>query len=111
MFYKFNIRGLFIATKTHRDPQWQKSEDIEKKLVGSSIYFANKRPYIASVSGVQAPTIIGTILTDVLQTRPQRNINNAPSFLFHTTIDIIKLEMKYVQLLLHLPLEDLSEVR
>jgi len=51
-YFGRNSRGIYLKQpKTHRDPQWQKSDDIEKKLVGSSMYFANIRPYVASVSG------------------------------------------------------------
>lgn len=48
------------------DPQWQKSEDTEKKLLGSSTYLASIRPYMASFSALSAPTKIGTIFTGYL---------------------------------------------
>lgn len=50
----------------YREPQWQKSDDTEKKFFGSSIYFASRLPYMASFSALSAPTKIGTILTGYL---------------------------------------------
>lgn len=50
----------------YRDPQWQKSEETEKKLLGSSTYLASKRPYAASLSALRAPTKMGTIFTGCL---------------------------------------------
>ena len=44
----------------HLEPQWQKSEDTENKVVGSPRYFASRVPYSASDSGERAPTRIGT---------------------------------------------------
>ncbi len=62
--------GGFAQDRTmqaYRWPQWQKSDDTEKKLEGLSMYLANKRPYIPSASVVQLPTRIGTIFTEHLQ--------------------------------------------
>lgn len=44
-------------------PQWQKSDDTEKKFLGSSTYFASSFPYMASSSALRAPTKIGTTFT------------------------------------------------
>lgn len=85
--FEWDLRGYCRAAKAHREPQWQKSEDIEKKLFGSSIYFANKRPYVASVSGGQAPIIMGTIFTLVLQVHPQKKISNVSPNAFHKAIE------------------------
>lgn len=49
-----------LVDGTYRDPQWQKSEDTEKKLLGSSKYLASNRPYAASFSAFRAPTKMGT---------------------------------------------------
>jgi hypothetical protein len=64
--------------QAYRWPQWQKSDDTEKKLEGSSMYLANKRPYIASVSVVQLPTRIGTIFTEHLQNNQPINPDELP---------------------------------
>jgi hypothetical protein len=61
---------------TYRDPQWQKSDDTEKKFLGSSTYLASKRPYIASLSGLRAPTRMGTIFTGHLQTSKGENVTS-----------------------------------
>ena len=42
------------------DPQWQKSDDTEKSVVGSVRYFASSLPYSASDFEESAPTRIGT---------------------------------------------------
>lgn len=55
-----------IVTRTYRDPQWQKSEDTEKKFFGSSTYLASRRPYMASLSAETAPTKMGTTFTECL---------------------------------------------
>lgn len=44
-------------------PQWQKSDDTEKKFLGSTTYFASNFPYMASFSVLRAPTKIGTTFT------------------------------------------------
>lgn len=105
----------FEVKYTHRDPQWQKSEDIEKKFVGSSMYFANKRPYVASVSGGQAPTMMGTIFTEVLQVRKVKHQRSAvfPHMNLQTVFKI-KTWIKKRNLCespVHIPLENLGEVR
>lgn len=62
----FPFKWLANLNRTYRVPQWQKSEDTEKKLLGSSTYLASNRPYMASFSGLTAPTIIGTTFTGCL---------------------------------------------
>lgn len=49
-----------LVDGTYREPQWQKSEDTEKKLLGSSKYLASNCPYAASFSAFRAPTKMGT---------------------------------------------------
>lgn len=51
------------STLVYLDPQWQKSDDTEKKFLGSSTYLASSRPYMDSFSALMAPTKIGTTLT------------------------------------------------
>lgn len=74
-------RNKSRSLRTYRDPQWQKSDETEKKLAESSIYLANKRPYIASDSGVHAPTRIGTIFTGYLQRVPGRCVSNGDNLI------------------------------
>lgn len=56
------------------EPQWQKSEETEKKFFGSSMYLASKWPYMASLSELKAPTSMGTTFTSYLGDKLQRTV-------------------------------------
>lgn len=56
-----------ISQIRYLTPQWQKSDDTEKKFRGSSIYLASNLPYMASFSELRAPTKMGTTLTGYLK--------------------------------------------
>lgn len=77
---KYGTSQVRKQIKTYREPQWQKSEDTEKKLLGSSKYFPSNCPYAASFSALRAPTRMGTIFTGYLALR-YPSTNNETSML------------------------------
>lgn len=59
--YTFNGRNCFNYV-----PQWQKSDEIMKRLEGSAKYFASSFPYSSSLFSLRAPTSTGTMLNSSL---------------------------------------------
>jgi hypothetical protein len=72
--------------------------------------FANKRPYVASVSGGQAPTMMGTIFTEVLQVRKMKHQQCA--LLPHMNLRKDGIKTQHIcEWPVQIPLENLGEVR
>lgn len=66
-----NIRFFFfdswkIKVLSGHKPQWQKSEEMMKRLEGSARYLLSSLPYSCSLDSLRAPTSTGTMLNSSL---------------------------------------------
>lgn len=63
------VNGLIMSQNNsgcHYLPQWQKSDEIMKRLEGSARYLLSSFPYSCSLDSLRAPTSTGTMLNSSL---------------------------------------------
>lgn len=61
----FHFFWQFRCVSGHK-PQWQKSEEMMKRLEGSARYLLSSLPYSCSLDSLRAPTSTGTMLNSSL---------------------------------------------